>query len=88
MNIAQVVDVEWVIADSGMKPEGMPEGEEPPTDDVRPERPEGEMGERPEGFNKDEQPNFSQETDSTEKLTTFTLSDGGVFLYSLSETSE
>lgn len=76
----------------GMKPEGMLEGEEPPTDDVRPERPEGEMGERPEGFNKDEQPNnapaFSEETDSAEKLTTFTLSDGGVFLYSLSETSE
>lgn len=62
----------------GMKPEGMPEGEEPPADGVRPERPEGfKDGERPEFDN--------QETDIGEKLTTFTLTNGGVFLYSLSE---
>lgn len=75
----------------GMKPEGMHEGEEPPTGE-RPERPEGEMGERPEGdrpngFKEGEQPNDLQnpKADSTEKLSVFTLNDGGVFLYSLSE---
>lgn len=67
----------------GMKPEGMPEGEEPPADGVRPERPEGE---RPEGFKDGERPEFdNQETDIGEKLTAFTLNNGGVFLYSLSE---
>lgn len=70
----------------GMKPEGMPEGEEPPADGERPERPEGEKGERPEGFKDGEQPEFdNQETENVEKLTTFTLTNGGVFLYSLSE---
>lgn len=85
----------------GMGHGGMkPEGEEPPADGERPERPEGEKGERPEGqmpegerpndFKEGEQPIDTpafdiQNTDSTEKLTSFTLSEGGVFLYSLSE---
>lgn len=62
-----------------MKPEGMNEGE--------PKQPDGDMKEPPESGGEMPQgmPDFNVQDDDSEKLTIFTLSKGGTFLYSVAE---
>lgn len=75
----------------GMKPEGMneddlkkPDGEK---DENRMGKPEGDMKEPPENGGEMPQglPDFNGQDDDSEKLTSFTLSKGGTFLYSVAE---
>ena len=75
----------------GMKPAGMneddlkkPDGEK---DENRMGKPEGDMKEPPENGGEMPQrlPDFNVQDDDSEKLTSFTLSKGGTFLYSVAE---